>query len=368
VTREESSRLRGIGERFRVRVPRYYAALINSAEGERCPIRLQAIPALGEEDPALPEWAREWSSRAYGRPTPWHADPIGDLERLEAPRLTHRYENRAILHLSSACALYCRFCFRKSHLNDSERALYAGSLEPALEYLAAHPGIRELILTGGDPLSVPDAWLGRLLDRLEGLSSLTHVRIHSRMPVTLPSRLTAGLAAILSGRRFVVSLVAHFNHPRELTREASRAAARLRAAGVPLYNQSVLLSGVNDDAATLAELFQGLYERGVAPFYLHHPDWTPGTFQFRVSIERGRALMRALSGRVSGPALPRYVLDIPGGFGKTELIGDAARLLETKSDGNLAGALYEVTPPNTRSAKDRRLYLELWKDRGEDRA
>ncbi|MBI3543809.1 MAG: KamA family radical SAM protein [Deltaproteobacteria bacterium] len=358
----DAERLRALGARFRVRVPRYYAALMDrSAEGrERCPIRAQAIPSLGEQDPLLPEWARRWSARAFGRETPWIDDAIGDLARLAAPRLTHRYGNRAIVHVSSLCAMYCRFCFRKSHLNDAERTLYDGSLDPALEYVAAHPEIRELILTGGDPISLPDAWLARFLARVETIHHVRHVRVHSRMAATLPSRLTPELARALSGRRFVVSLVSHFNHPREWTPEARRGLRRLREAGVPLYNQSVLLRGVNDHADTLASLFQALYEDGVAPFYLHHPDWTPGTFAYRAPVARGLELMRELRGRLSGPALPEYVLDTPGGLGKVALTS-ATKLDERVEDG-LGGALYELTPSNTRDqASGPRLYAEFWK-------
>lgn len=357
----ETERLSAIGERFRVRLPRYYAALFNGAD-ERCAIRLQAIPGLGEEDPILPEWAAAWSRQAFGRSEPWTDDAIGDVAKMAAPRLTHRYGNRAILHVSSACAMYCRFCFRKSHLNATERTLYEGSLDAALEYLARTPEISELILTGGDPLSMPDAWIAKFFDRLESISSLKHVRIHTKMPCTLPARLTDELSAAISGRRFIVSLVAHFNHPRELTKLALKHLARFRLAGIPLYSQSVLLRGVNDDVETLRVLFQNLYDNGVSPFYLHHADWTPGTFHFRVSIARGCELMRALSGAVSGPALPHYVLDLPGGGGKVPLLDtERVQMIEERADAGLSGARYRISPPETRIG-DRAVveYVEFW--------
>lgn len=355
----EATRLASIGDRFRVRIPRYYAELMRPEAS--CPIRQQALPSLHENDPSWPEWAVEWSRRAFGREVPWLDDAIGDLAKLGAARVTHRYGNRAILHVSSACAMYCRYCFRKSHLNSAERALYDGSLDPALEYLRAHDEIREVILTGGDPLTMTDAWLKGFFDKLESIAHLKHVRIHSKMPCTLPSRLTEGLAAAISRRRFVVSLVAHFNHPRELTPLALASLRRLREAGVPLYNQSVLLRGVNDSLETLAGLFQRLYEEGVTPYYLHHADWTPGTFHFRVPISVGQRLVRELAGRVSGPALPDYILDVPGGAGKISLLQDSrARRIETRTEGLLGGALYEITPSQTRRAESPRLYADFW--------
>ena len=292
-------------------------------------------------------------------------DPIGDVTRLVAPRLTLRYGNRALLHVTPACALYCRFCFRKSHLNDDDRTLYAGGLDPALEALRQHPEVRELILSGGDPLALTDEGLRKLFQKVAAMGHIRQVRLHSRMAVTLPMRLTEELALLCAEQPFAVAMVAHFNHPREITPEARAGLARMRRRGIPLYNQTVLLAGVNDRIDTLAELFQTLYENGTTPFYLHHPDWTPGTFQFRLPIVRGQELMQALSGRLSGPALPHYVLDLPGGFGKVRLMeADAAQLLVRQADGRFAGALYRVRSPHTRvPGTNSQLYLDLWRQR-----
>jgi lysine 2,3-aminomutase len=363
----EAERLSDLGSRFQVRITPYYAGLMS--QNPACPIRLQAIPALGEEDPAaLPDWAVDWSRRLYGRDVPWSADPIGDVERLAAPRLTHRYGNRAILHLSTLCAVYCRFCFRKSHLNEREASLYDGSLDPAFEYLANHPEVRELILTGGDPLSVTDAAIARVLDRAASLPSLRVVRIHSRMAVTLPGRLTTELASVLSkpraradGSELSVHLVSHFNHPREWTPEAREGLARLRRAGIPLFNQSVLLRGINDSAAVLTDLFQSLYEAGVTPMYLHYPDWTPGTFHFRPGIERAQQLARELRGLLPGAALPHLVLDLPQGLGKASLLDASTRVFSRLEapDGLIQGAVYELASPLTREGRSAPLYLDL---------
>lgn len=365
LTSAEAAQLSGVEAAYQIRVPRYYADLIDRHAPERCPIRLQALPSLNEQDPELPPWAEAWSRQVFGRPHPWVADAIGDLERLVAPRLTLRYGNRALLHVTPACALYCRFCFRKAHLNDEERVLYAGSLDPALEALTQHPEVRELILTGGDPLALTDVALERLFDKLAAMPHIRQVRLHSRMAVTLPMRLTEELAALCARQPFTVAMVAHFNHPRELTAEALAGLTRMRRRGVPLYNQAVLLAGINDHVDVLAELFQTLYEAGTTPFYLHHPDWTPGTFQFRLPIVRGQELMQALGGRLSGPALPHYVLDLPGGFGKVRLMeAGAAQLMVRQADGRFAGALYRVRPPHTRvQGGAAQIYLDLWRQR-----
>jgi lysine 2,3-aminomutase len=366
ISTAEAAQLADLGDQFKIRITPYYAKLIDNSPD--CPIRKQSIPHLHESDPALPDWASRLSSQIYGRPTPWHPDAIGDIQKLAAPRLTHRYRNRAILHLSSICAMYCRFCFRKSHLNDSDRTLYEGPLDPAFAYLERTPEIRELILTGGDPLSLTDPVIQRVFERVAKIPHVRTVRIHSRMAVTLPSRFTEALLDIL-GRdwNFNVILISHFNHPKELTHEALSALKNLRRCGVTLLNQSVLLKGINASVECLATLFQNLYEAGVLPYYLHHPDWTPGTFHFRPSIEEGRDLHAQLRGRLPGPALPDYILDIPQGFGKVSLLDSQVKKLENLPydlTHRMSGAIYEVTAPATRdetqgNAKHR--YLELFK-------
>ena len=362
----------GLADRSRLRVPLSTLRLMDQGNPE-CPIRLQSLPSTRELDPVLPEAIRTLSERAYGRPLPWTPDPIGDLDRLASPRLTHRYGNRALLHFSSSCALYCRFCFRKEHLSASEEALYSGSFDEAFRYLSSAPEVRELILTGGDPLTHVDSRLGLFLDRVaRELPAIRTVRLHSRMASSLPSRLTPALAATLGEERgFAVHFVSHFNHPLELTAEARAGLRRLARAGVTLWNQNVLLRGVNADETVLESLYQSLYETGVAPYYLHHPDWTPGTFGFRVSIEEGRRIVRALKGRLPGPAVPDYVLDLPGGFGKVPLL-DTERVKRLEADDftwSLSAGeakayglppqakgrarLYSILPPMTRHSSAR---------------
>jgi lysine 2,3-aminomutase len=358
---EEAAALEPVAARYQMRIPKAYAALMDTAHPERCPIRAQALPHLAERPPPWPLWAQAMSIQAFGRAQPWTADAIGDVAHLAAPRLTHRYQGRALMHITTACALYCRFCFRKAHLNSAEAALYDGSLEPAFAYLAAHPKIGELILTGGDPLSMTDAYLTRLLARAEAIGHLHTLRIHSRMATTLPSRITRRLARLLGNSRLHVVLVSHFNHPRELSKAARLGLRRLRRAGVTLLNQAVLLAGINDKAATLARLFEGLYAQGVLPYYLHHADWTPDTFHFRVPIARGRRIMAALQGRVCGPALPRYVVDTPGGGGKVDLMDGRVRLIAHQQQAGLEGRLWRLPLPKTRAVGEKHvLYADFY--------
>lgn len=338
-----------------LRVPPYYLNLIGPEAND--PIRAQAIPDPSESDPELPYWAKELSYKVYGRAVPWVPDAIGDQERLAAPRLTHRYGNRALLHVSSTCSMFCRFCFRKSHLTTREEDLYGGSFTPAFDYLRAHPEVQELILSGGDPLALTDPMLDRLLGELEKIESLKVVRIHTRMPATLPYRLNLALMTLLARpRSYRVQMVVHFNHPRELTREALSVLERLGRMGVSLLNQSVLLRGVNDSADTLVALFQKMYTAGVLPYYLHHPDLTPNTFRFRLPVEHGRELMDELRGRISGPALPDYILDSPRGEGKISLLDRRVKQIDERRD-HQSGIGAEVYALPGREA---RLYLNLF--------
>lgn len=347
-----------------IKISPYYASLIDKKNPE-CPIRLQAIPTLNEQDPLLPEWVQAWSLKIYGRPQPWTPDATGDIQKKVTPRLTHRYEERALLHFSSACTTNCRFCFRKSHLNDPQKSLYEGSYQAALEYLKAHPEIKELILTGGDPLTFPDVFLERFLNSLVCLPSLKVVRFHTRVAVTLPSRITPRLLSLFKENfPFRMTLVHHFNHPRELSPESTQALEGLSKTPLLLLNQSVLLKKVNAQAQVLRNLFVGLYERGVLPYYLHHPDWTPGTFGFRESIEKGRSLFEELRGWVSGPALPDYILDHPEAIGKVSLLSYQVRQLEKRielvSNRVLEAAVYELQLPKTRQhSGGSKYYLDL---------
>jgi lysine 2,3-aminomutase len=288
--------------RYNVRIPRHYLELIDW-DDPRDPVRLQSIPA-GEE--------LEWDPREL-------ADPIGDHAHGAVPRLTHRYPDRVLLHPTYQCAIYCRHCFRKEALDDAADQYTENQLQPAFEYITAHEEIREVILTGGDPLVLSNARLAELRGRLELIPHLRMLRVHTRLPVVHPARITDELVDALRGR-LMVCVVTHFNHPNEIAGDAVRAAALLRGAGFLLLNQTVLLKGLNDDVETLRTLFQELvYTLGIKPYYLHHCDLARGLTHMRTTIDRGLELMRGLRGHLSGICLPEYVLDLPGGYGKIPL-------------------------------------------------
>lgn len=242
------------------------------------------------------------------------ADPIGDAAHLQVAGLTHRYPDRAILHATQSCEVYCRFCFRRETVG-ATGALSEAEFDGVVDYLRATPSVREVIFTGGDPLVLSARRLAGMLDLLEGVESLETVRFHTRVPVVAPARLTEALVGVLD-RALPVWLVVHVNHPDEITPEARAALRRLTRAGVPLLSQTVLLRGVNADPDTLERLFRTLIRNRVKPYYLHHPDLAKGTGHFRVTLAEGQAIMAALRGRLTGIAQPVYVLDIPGGHGK----------------------------------------------------
>ena len=247
------------------------------------------------------------------------ADPIGDRAHSPVDGVVHRYPDRALLKLTATCAVYCRFCFRRETIGPGADALSPRQLDAALEYIAAHDEIWEVILTGGDPLVLSPRRLKQVVTRLTKIGHVKVIRVHTRIPAAEPSRITPELAKALRADGIATYVVLHANHPRELTPAARQACALLVDAGIPMLSQSVLLAGVNDDAATLGALMRALVECRIKPYYLHHADLAPGTSHLRTSIEQGQSLMRALRGRWSGLCQPEYVLDIPGGHGKSPI-------------------------------------------------
>ncbi len=267
-------------------------------------------------DPADPiaRQIRPSPEEAQGHPDD-HADPIGDAAYSPLPGLVHRYPDRVLLTPTMTCAVHCRFCFRRDRVGGE--VLSEAALEAAMDYIRTRPAIGEVILTGGDPLTLPLGKLGRLIGQIRAIDHVGVIRVHSRVPVAAPERVTPEMVqALASDTAAAVWLAVHVNHPRELQASARAALARLAGAGVPLLAQTVLLKGVNDRAEILEALFRDLLRLRVKPYYLHHPDRAPGTGHFRLTLAEGRALMAALRGRLSGIALPTYVLDIPGGAGK----------------------------------------------------
>lgn len=256
------------------------------------------------------------------------ADPIGDDAHTPVKGVVHRYADRCLLKLVHVCPVYCRFCFRREMVGpQGDGTLSGGELDAAIAYIESHPKIWEVIFTGGDPFLLSARRAREITQRLAAIAHVKILRWHTRIPAVDPLRVTPDLVEAIKAEDATTYVVLHANHPRELTREARAAIARLVDAGVPMLSQSVLLKGVNDDADTLEALMRALVEARVKPYYLHHLDKAPGTSHFRCSIEQGQQLTRALQERASGLAQPTYVLDIPGGHGKAPLA--APNLRET---------------------------------------
>jgi lysine 2,3-aminomutase len=246
------------------------------------------------------------------------ADPIGDEALSPVKGVVWRYADRALLKPLLICPVYCRFCFRREHVGHDGGVLTEAELQTAYHWFATHSAIREVILTGGDPLMLSPRRLARIVEALSAIRHLEILRIHTRVPLADPLRLTAGLADALSTRKSMW-LVLHANHAREFTPEALAAVGRLQARAIPVLGQSVLLRGVNDNVDALEALYRTMLSARIKPYYLHQLDPAPGTARFHVPIEEGRRLLIGLRGRISGLAWPTYVLDIPGGYGKVPI-------------------------------------------------
>jgi lysine 2,3-aminomutase len=272
---------------------------------ERAPDDPLALQFLPDE--------RELHALSYETP-----DPIGDIAHSPVKGIVHRYPDRVLLKVAHSCPVYCRFCFRREMIGSKGDALQGVELDAAIDYVREHREVWEVILTGGDPLSLSSRRLADILGRLVLIDHVGVLRIHSRVPIVAPDSVDETCARALIQPK-PIYLAVHVNHPEEVTEPVVRALRRLSESGVALLSQTVLLKGVNDNALVLEALFRRLVLLKVRPYYLHHPDLAPGTSHFRVPIEAGQALMRVLRGRLSGLCLPTYVLDIPGGFGKVPI-------------------------------------------------
>lgn len=281
-----------------IRVTPYYLSLCDKLD-PRCPIRLQCVPRA-EEATEVPGDL---------------VDPLGEEAHEVAPHLVQRYPDRALLLATDRCAVYCRFCTRSRMVGDGGGAVSLERLAPAMAYLAAHPDVRDVIVSGGDPLTISTDRLVRLIARLREIPSVETIRLATRAPVTLPQRITAELVRALRPHH-PIWIMTHFNHPKELTAAAERACRRFVDHGFPVMNQTVLLRGVNDDARTLATLFRGLVRWRVRPYYLLQMDPVRGTAHLRTPLARGVAIMEQLQGHLTGIALPKLIVDTPGGMGK----------------------------------------------------
>jgi lysine 2,3-aminomutase len=280
----------------------YYLSLCDPHDPS-CPVRQQCVPRAAE----LAEVNGDL------------ADPLGEEAHEVAPDLVQRYPDRALLLVTDRCAVYCRFCTRSRMVGDGGGARSEGRLEPAFRYLESHPEIRDVIISGGDPLAMATDRLVRIVARVRQIEHVDTIRLATRVPVTLPQRITPELIEAL--RPFhPLWVMTHFNHPKELSPQALEACRRLADGGFPVMNQTVVLRGINDDAPTLERLFRGLVRARVRPYYLLQADPVKGTGHLRTTIDESLALVEALQGRLSGIALPKFIVDTPGGMGKVPLV------------------------------------------------
>ncbi|XOF34975.1 MAG: KamA family radical SAM protein [Candidatus Electrothrix sp. YB6] len=290
--------IEAVSVRYPLRIPPYYLELIRKVG---TPLYRQAVPDIRElDDPA------------------GMVDPLGEERLSPVPNLVHKYPDRVLFLVSSQCAMYCRFCTRKRKVGRNTMRVSEATIAAGLEYLRNTPQVREVLISGGDPLLLSDAQLEDILQRLRGIGHIEVIRIGTRAPCTLPMRVTPELAAMLR-QYHPLYINTHFNHPAEITPEAEQACALLADAGIPLGCQTVLLKGVNDTPEVMQELLYKLLRSRVRPYYLMQADLTKGTNHFRTDISTGLVIMRSLIGTVSGMAVPTYVLDAPDGRGKIPL-------------------------------------------------
>ena len=311
--------LQAVHRVYPLRISRSYLQLIKQVG---VPLWRQAVPDIRELDDQT-----------------GMEDPLDEENLSPVPGLVHKYPDRVLFLVSSECAMYCRFCTRKRLVGRPEMRITDETIAAGLAYLRRTPAISDVLLSGGDPLMLTDRRLERILQELRAIPTIVTIRIGTRIPCTLPARVTPELAAMLK-RHHPLYINTHFNHPAEITPEAAQACERLADVGIPLGCQTVLLRGVNDDAETIRQLMQALLKIRVRPYALYQADLTRGTAHFRTTIETGLAIMRRLIGHTSGMAVPTYALDAPGGGGKIPLTPDyVERLGKTLAFKSYTGAL-----------------------------
>ena len=322
---EERNALGGRGTALPVAITPYYASLLDPDDPSQ-PLRRTVIPTTAER------------IRTRGE----NEDPLGEENDTPVPGLVHRYPDRVLFLLTDTCSTYCRYCTRSRTVGRSQdQSLSTDRWNKAIEYIESNESIRDVLLSGGDPLTLSDDTLEWLLSRLRRIPHVEVVRIGTKAPVVMPQRITPALCRIL-GRFHPLWISIHFTHPAELTDEVRRACEMLANAGIPLQSQTVLLVGINDDVETMRRLFHGLVRMRVRPYYLYQCDPIIGSGHFRTPVEKGMEIIRGLRGYTSGFAIPTYVIDCPGGGGKVPLMPDY--VMGREGDDvvlkNYAGGLY----------------------------
>lgn len=293
-TADEAQAVGDLARRFRFVITPYYASLMDP-HNPHCPIRRQVVPSPLET-----------------RDSAGLADPLDEVSHSPVKNVIRVYPDRIAFCVNNECALYCRFCLRKRMVGETGWSMQKREIETALQWIADNPEIRDVLLTGGDPLVFSDDRLDWLLTRLRAIPHVELIRLGTRLPVTLPYRVTAALCGMLA-RHHPIWVNTHFNHPKEITQPAAEACQRLAHAGIPVGNQSVLMRGINDSPEIMKDLCEQLVRIRVRPYYCYQAQLLEGTGHFRVPIERGLEIFEAMRGRTSGFAIPRYVLDTPHG-------------------------------------------------------
>ncbi|NQS75689.1 MAG: lysine 2,3-aminomutase [Peptococcaceae bacterium] len=302
LTADEKQNIHMASDVFPMAITPYYASLINKADPQ-CPIRLQCIPDYRE----LIEGQSDMD------------DPLNEDSDSPVPGLTHRYPDRVLLLVTNECSMYCRHCTRKRKVGDNNTSIMDRDINQGIDYIKKHPEIRDVLLSGGDPLILPNACLERILRKVREIPHVQVIRIGTRVPVVMPQRITPELARMIK-RYHPVWINTHFNHPREFTPDSIRALARLADAGIPLGNQTVLLRGINDCPMIIKKLVHLLVKSRVRPYYLYQCDLSRGIEHFRTPVAKGIEIMESLIGHTSGFCVPTYVVDAPGGGGKIPVL------------------------------------------------
>ena len=296
VTEDEKAAIEATKAYFRWQITPYYASLMDPSD-PNCPIRRQVVPKMDEMDDDCYILS---------------LDPLEELAHSPVKNLVHNYSDRVAFCVAAECAVYCRYCLRKRMVGDGEFAMNKQELQQGIDYIASHPEIRDVLLTGGDPMILNDSNLEWILSRLRDIPHIELIRIGTRFPVLNPFRFTQEFCDMIA-QYHPIWVNTHFNHPKELTDDVHLACDRITKSGAPLGNQTVLLKGINNDIETLKDLFKGLVKLRVRPYYLYQAQLIGGTKHFRATIEEGMQLMEQLRGRISGFAIPTYVLDTPHG-------------------------------------------------------
>ena len=324
--------LEEVAARYPMRVTPYYLSLIKEV-GD--PIWKQAVPDVLEIQDEVCIY-----------------DPLEEENQSPVPNLVHRYPDRVLFLVSSECAMYCRFCTRKRKVGGEDMQISGETISAGIDYISRHPEIRDVIVSGGDPLLLSDEKLDSILGRLRAIPHVQIIRIGSRVPVVLPMRITSGLIRVLR-KYHPLFLNTHFNHPDEITEQSAKACAKLADAGIPLGNQTVLMRDINDDPLVMKQLMQKLLAIRVRPYYIYQADLVQGTDHFRTSVEEGLEVIRGLRGHTSGMAVPAFVIDAPGGGGKIPLLPDYLQSLGSEVIlKNYLGETYSYVNAASRAEKE----------------